>query len=156
MSRPLARAALSIASRGNGALLVSCIVAAGVIAVIAAAVLFWNDSEPARNFGLLLSLAIALPVALWRIILQARQAAAAESSAQTSAQSQTTAQREALDNQLRTGTEMITSDSSAARRAGIFLLRRLAEEHSADYDDVVREIFRAARRESERHPDADC
>ena len=135
MSRALARAALSIASRGNGALLV---------AVTAAAVLFWNDSEPARNFGLLLSLSIALPVALWRIILQARQAAAAESSAQTSAQSQTTAHREALDNQLRTGTEMLTSDSSAARAAGAFLLERLAVDHSLEYDQVVSDVLAAA------------
>lgn len=145
MRRRFARTALAFAARGNGAFLVSCIVAAGAIAVIAAAVLFWDDSEPARNFGILLSLSIALPVALWRIILQARQATAAESSARTGASAAATAQREALDHQLRTGTEMVTSETKASRAAGAFLLERLANDHPSEYDQVVYEVLTAAR-----------
>lgn len=144
MRRRPARTALAFAARGNGALLVSAIVAAGATAVIIAAVLFWNDSEPARNFGLLLSLAIALPVALWRIILQTRQAAAAESSARTGASAAATAQREALDNQLRTGAEMIAGDSHSARVVGAYLLDRLAADHPDDYDDVVWHVLQAS------------
>ena len=147
MRRRFVRTALAFAGRGNGAFLVSCIVAAGAIAVIAAAVLFWDDSEPARNFGILLSLSIALPVALWRIILQARQATAAESSARTGASAAATAQREALDHQLRTGAELVTSDSHPARIVGAYLLDRLAADRPGNYDDVVWRVLEASDRE---------
>ena len=131
------------------------IAAVALIGVVAISLVFWRESDIVRNFAILASLAIAVPVGLWRIGVAARQASAAERSAETGVQSQATAQREALDNQLRTGTEMLTSSSLPIRTAGAFLLERLADEHPHEYDDVVWSILRAAGAESEESQDAD-
>ena len=141
--------------RFDSPFIVLAIAAAALIGVVVISLVFWRESGIVRNFAILASLAIAVPVGLWRIAVAARQASAAERSAETSVQSQATAQREALDNQLRTGTEMLTSSSIPIRTAGAFLLERLADEHPNEYDDVVWRILRAAGAEGEESQDAD-
>ena len=134
--------------------IVALVVVAALVGVIALALLLWDESEAVRNFAILASLAIAVPVGLWRILVAARQAGAAERSAEAGASAAEISRREALDNQLRTGAEMIGSDDLATRAAGTYLLERLAAEHPDDYDEVVREALRVSRQQSESDSDA--
>ena len=121
------------------------LVVAALVGVIALALLLWDESETVRNFAILASLAIAVPVGLWRILVAARQAGAAERSAEAGASATEISRREALDNQLRTGAEMIAGGTGAVRAAGAFLLERLAADHPLEYDQVVSEVLAAAR-----------
>ena len=142
------------ARRLDGASVVIAIVAVGLAGAIAISLVFWRESEAVRNFAILASLAIAVPIGVWRIVLTARQAGAAERSAEAGASAAEISRREALDNQLRTGAEMIGSDDLATRAAGTYLLERLAAEHPDDYDEVVREALRVSRQQSESDSDA--
>ena len=134
--------------RLDGAFVVVAIVAVALIGAIVIALVFWRESDAVRNFAILASLAIAVPVGVWRMILTARQAEAAERAAQTGASAAETSRREALDNQLRAGVEMTGSDDLATRAAGTYLLERLAAEYPTDYDAVVREVLPVARQQS--------
>lgn len=125
--------------------IVALVVVAALVGVIALALLLWDESEAVRNFAILASLAIAVPVGLWRILVAARQAGAAERSAEAGASVAEISRREALDNQLRTGAEMVTGDTAAVRAAGAFLLERLAVDHPLEYDQVVAGVLAAAR-----------
>lgn len=135
--------------------IVAIVVVAALGGVIALALLLWDESEAVRNFAILASLAIAVPVGLWRILVAARQAGAAERSAEAGASAAEISQREALDNQLRTGAEMITGGTGAVRAAGAFLLERLAADHPFEYDQVVTEVLASARGASGSKEDAD-
>lgn len=131
--------------RLDGAFVVIAIVAVGLAGAIAISLVFWRESEAVRNFAILASLAIAVPIGVWRIVLTARQAGAAERSAEAGASAAEISRREALDNQLRTGAEMIAGSTGAVRAAGAFLLERLAADHPLEYDQVVSEVLAAAR-----------
>lgn len=135
--------------------IVALVVVAALVGVIALALLLWDESEAVRNFAILASLAIAVPVGLWRILVAARQAGAAERSAEAGASAAEISQREALDNQLRTGAEMVTRDTAAVRAAGAFLLERLAVDHPFEYDQVVAEVLASVRNASGDGEDAD-
>lgn len=142
-------------SRRAESRIVALVVVAALVGVIALALLLWDESEAVRNFAILASLAIAVPVGLWRILVAARQAGAAERSAEAGASAAEISRREALDNQLRTGAEMITGGTGAVRAAGAFLLERLAAEHPFEYDQVVTEVLASARGASGNEEDAD-
>ena len=72
-----------------------------------------------RNFGLVIAAGIALPLAIWRSIVAARQA--------------TTAQRGLLNERYQKGAEMLGSEGLSVRLGGIYTLARLAREHPGDY-----------------------
>ena len=133
---------------------VAFVVLAALIGVVALALLLWDESEAVRNFAILASLAIAVPVGLWRILVAARQASAAERSATAGASAAETSRREALDAQLRAGAAMIADQNPGARAAGGYLLKRLAEEHADDYNDVVAAVLAAVLANREGSDDA--
>ena len=143
------------ARRLDGAFVVIAIATVGLAGAIAISLIFWRESEAVRNFAILASLAIAVPIGVWRIVLTARQAGAAERSAEAGAAAAEISRREALDNQLRTGAEMITGGTGAVRAAGAFLLERLAADHPFEYDQVVTEVLASARGASGNEEDAD-
>ena len=141
--------------RFDSPFIVLAIAAAALIGVVVISLVFWRESDIVRNFAILASLAIAVPVGLWRIAVAARQASAAERSAEASAESAAVSRREALDAQLRAGTEMINSELRATRVAGAYLLRRLATEHGDEYDEIVRRVLGSSRAAEKEPSDGD-
>lgn len=139
----------------DAGVVIFAIAAAALVGVVAISIVFWRESDIVRNFAILASLAIAVPVGLWRIAVAARQASAAERSAEASAESAAVSRREALDAQLRTGTEMVNSEFRATRVAGAYLLRRLASDHSGEYDEIVRRVLGSSRIAEKERRDGD-
>ena len=81
-----------------------------------------------RNFGLVIAAGIALPLAIWRSIVAARQA--------------TTAQLGLLNERYQKGAEMLGSKVLAVRLGGIYALARLArDDHSGDYHTQVMSLL---------------
>ena len=81
-----------------------------------------------RNFGLVIAAGIALPLAIWRSIVAARQA--------------TTAQLGLLNERYQKGAEMLGSKVLAVRLGGIYALVRLArDDHSGDYHTQVMSLL---------------
>ena len=72
-----------------------------------------------RNFGLVIAAGIALPLAIWRSIVAARQA--------------TTAQLGLLNERYQKGSEMLGNKGLSVRLGGIYALARLARERPRDY-----------------------
>ena len=72
-----------------------------------------------RNFGLVIAAGIALPLAIWRSIVAARQA--------------TTAQLGLLNERYQKGVEMLGNKGLSVRLGGIYALARLARERPRDY-----------------------
>ena len=99
-----------------------------------ASVIFWdalnaNESSSAtvRNLALVISVVIALPLAIWRSMVAARQAE--------------TAYRGLLNERYQKGSEMIGSNVLSVRLGGIYALRRLAEEHPEEYHVQIMRLF---------------
>ena len=80
-----------------------------------------------RNFGLLIVAVIALPLAIWRSIVAARQA--------------TTAQRGLLNERYQKGAEMLGSKTPPVRLGGIYALARQAREQPEDYHTQIMRIL---------------
>ena len=99
-----------------------------------ASVAYWdslnvNESSSAtiRNLTLVVSVVIALPLAIWRSVVAARQAE--------------TAYHGLLNERYQKGSEMLGSNVLSVRLGGIFALRRLAEEHPEEYHVQIMRLF---------------
>ena len=90
-----------------------------------------------RNFGLVIAAGIALPLAIWRSIVAARQA--------------TTAQGGLLNERYQKGAEMLGSKVLPVRLGGIYALARLAREDPEDYHVQIMSLLCAFV----RHPAGD-
>ena len=99
-----------------------------------------SGSTTIRNLGLVGGGVIALCIAYWRSRIADRQAA--------------TSQQQLLDEQHRQGAAMLGSELLPVRLAGIYALRRLAEEHPQHYHiQVMRQLCSFARRPPLPKPD---
>ena len=132
--------------------------AALLIAEVALTVRFWDwlsvgasPSETIRNLGFIVAGSIALPIAIWRGIVADRQARAARSQSETSLRQTETAQRSLLNERYQKGAEMLGGEVLSTRLAGIYALRRLAEEHPEQYHVQAMELLCAFA----RHPTKD-
>ena len=99
-----------------------------------ASVAFWdslnaNESSSAtiRNLALVVSVVVALPLAIWRSMVAARQAE--------------TAYRGLLNERYQKGSEMLGSKLLSVRLGGIYALRSLAEEHPEEYHVQIMRVF---------------
>ena len=99
-----------------------------------ASVAFWdslnaNESSSAtiRNLALVVSVVVALPLAIWRSMVAARQAE--------------TAYRGLLNERYQKGSEMLGSNVLSVRLGGIYALRSLAEEHPEEYHVQIMRLF---------------
>ena len=117
------------ASEHRVALSASIIAALIMIVLI---VLFWgwlsdgeSGSTTIRNMGLVIGGAIALAIAGWRSVVADRQSRAAQRQAET-------AEADLLNKRYQDGAAMLGSEVLAVRLAGIYALRRLAEEHAQE------------------------
>ena len=80
-----------------------------------------------RNFGLVIAAVIALPLAIWRSIVAARQA--------------TTAQLGLLNERCKKGADMLASEKLTVRLGGIYTLAWLAREYPGDYHTPIMSLF---------------
>ena len=80
-----------------------------------------------RNFGLVIAAVIALPLAIWRSIVAARQA--------------TTAQLGLLNERCQKGADMLASEKLTVRLGGIYTLAWLAREYPGDYHTPIMSLF---------------
>ena len=133
--------------------------AALLIAEVALTVRFWDwlsvgasPSETIRNLGFIVAGSIALPIAIWRGIVADRQARAARIQSETSLRQTETAQRSLLNERYQKGAEMLGGEVLSTRLAGIYALRRLAEEHPEQYHVQAMELLCAFA----RHPAKDA
>ena len=110
----------------------------GILFVIAASVLvsiaYWDSlnvvesiSATIRNLALVVSVVIALPLAIWRSMVAEQQAK--------------TAYRGLLNERYQKGSEMMGSNILSVRLGGIYALRRLAEEHPEEYYVNIIRLF---------------
>ena len=101
-------------------------------------VLFWETlhgdevsvSNTIRNLGLVIGGAEAILLATWRSLVARKQAAATEHQADA-------AQQILLNERYQKAAEMLGNGSLSVRLAGIYALRRLAEEHPEPYHVLV-------------------
>ena len=108
---------------------------------------YWGDlhgnqdslSTTIRNLGLVVGGAEAMLLATWRSIVARRQAAAAQCQADS-------AQQVLLNDRYQKAAEMLGNAALSVRLAGIYALRRLAEEHPEQYHVLVIELFCAFAR----------
>ena len=116
-----------------------------LLAGILLSVVFWgwlhptapttvSNSETLRNVGLLIGGALAFVFALWRGWVADRQAVAAQRQADT-------AQQSLLNERYERGAEMLGSEVLSVRLAGIYALRRLAEEQPEQYHISIMQLF---------------
>ena len=96
-------------------------------------------STTIRNLGLVVGGAEAMLLATWRSIVARRQAAATQRQADS-------AQQVLLNERYQKAAEMLGNASLPVRLAGIYALRRLAEEHPEQYHVLVIELFCAFAR----------
>ena len=87
-----------------------------------------------RNFGLVIAAGIALPLAIWRSIVAARQAATAQRQSET-------AQRGVLNERCQKGAELLGSKVLPVRLGGIYALAQLAREHPGDYHTQIMSLL---------------
>ncbi|MYI81955.1 MAG: pentapeptide repeat-containing protein [Chloroflexi bacterium] len=87
-------------------------------------------STTIRNLGLVVGGVIALIIAGWRGWVADQQALAAQQQADT-------AERSLIDERLQNGAAMLGSNLLSVRLAGIYALRRVAEERPAEYHQQV-------------------
>ena len=80
-----------------------------------------------RNFGLVIAAVIALPLAIWRSIVAARQA--------------TTAQLGLLNERYQKGADMLGSEKLTVRLGGIYALAWLDREYPGDYRRPIMSLF---------------
>ena len=78
-----------------------------------------SSSTTIRNLGLVIAATIALPLAIWRSMVAARQADAARKQSET-------AQRGLLNERYQKGAEMLGSNVLVVRLDGIYALVRLS------------------------------
>ena len=116
------------------------------VAVVVTIYVFEGSGQPSaagarsvlvRNVGLVIGGAFAFWVAVWRSRVADRQA--------------DTAQRGLLNQRYQEGAEMLGSALLSVRLAGIYSLRRLAEEHAMEYHIQIMRLFCAFM----RHPVGD-
>ena len=93
-----------------------------------------SRSTTIRNLGLLVGGLVALILASWRSWVSDVQVSVAQQQANT-------AQEGVLHDQFQRGAEMLGSGSLSTRLGGVFVLRRLAEEHPDEYHIQVMELF---------------
>ncbi|MCY4514965.1 MAG: pentapeptide repeat-containing protein [Candidatus Tectomicrobia bacterium] len=93
-----------------------------------------SSSATIRNLALVVSVAIALPLAIWRSMVAGRQAE--------------TAYRGLLNERYQKGSEMLGSRVLSVRLGGIYALRRLSEEHPEEYHLQIMRLFCAYVRDS--------
>ena len=107
-----------------------------------------SNGETLRNVGLLIGGVLALVFALWRGWVAERQANSSQSLVKASqkqveaAQHQVeTAQQGLLNDRYQRSAEMLGSTVMAVRLAGLYALRRLAEEHPAVFHAQCMELL---------------
>ena len=109
-----------------------------VVLVVAAAsvisIMYWDwlsiresNGSTIRNVVLAAAAGIALPLAVWRSIVAARQAE--------------TAQRGLLNERYQKGAEMLDSAVLSVRLGGIYALAGLAEDHPNQYHVPIFQLF---------------
>ncbi len=98
-----------------------------------------SNSETLRNVGLLIGGVLAFVFAVWRGWVAERQASAAQRQADI-------AQQSLLNERYERGAEMLGSVVLSVRLAGIYALRRLAEEHPEQYHIQIMELLCAFAR----------
>ena len=86
-----------------------------------------SGSTTIRNLGLVIVAVIALPLAVWRSMVAAKQA--------------DTAQQGLLNERYQTGAGMLGSDVLSVRLGGIYTLERLAKDHAKDYHIQIMSLF---------------
>ncbi len=127
-------------------------IAAIILAVeIILTVVFWDwlsgeesGSTTIRNIGFIMAGSVALPLAIWRGLVADTQATASQRQADT-------AQQSLLNERYERGAAMLGSSAVSVRLAGIYALRRLAEDHPENYHVQVMSVLSAFA----RHPTAD-
>ena len=129
-----------------------------LIGEIVLTVRFWDwldgeapPSETIRNLGFIIAGSIALPIAIWRGIVADRQASAARRQSETALTQTDTAQQSLLNERYQKGAEMLGSEVLSVRLAGIYALRRLAEDSPGEYHIQAMELLCAFV----RHPTLD-
>ena len=100
-----------------------------------------SNSETLRNVGLLIGGVLAFVFALWRGWVADRQATAAQRQADTAQLQANIAQQSLLNERYERGAEMLGSEVLSVRLAGIYALRRLAEEHPEQYHISIMQLF---------------
>ena len=93
-----------------------------------------SNSETLRNVGFLIGGALAFVFALWRGWEAERQTNAARRQSET-------AQQSLLNERYQTGAEMLGHGALSVRLAGVYALRRLAEDHPEQYHLQIMELF---------------
>ena len=112
-----------------------------------------SNSETLRNVGLLIGGLLAFVFAGWRAWVAERQANAARLQAETVLRQADTSQQSLLNERYQRGAAMLGSDVLAVRMGGIYALRRLAEEHPAQYHIQVMDLFCAFARNPTAGPE---
>ena len=112
-----------------------------------------SNSETLRNVGLLIGGLLAFVFAGWRAWVAERQANAARLQAQTALHQADTAQQSLLNERYQRGAEMLGSNVLVVRMGGIYALKRLAEEHPAEYHIQVMDLFCAFARNPTAGPE---
>ena len=100
-------------------------------------------STTIRNLGLVVGGAVAILLALWRSTVAERQADTARRQADT-------AQQSLLNERYQRAAEMLGSEVLSVRLAGIYALRRLAEENLEKYHVEIMRLFCAFARNPTR------
>ncbi len=93
-----------------------------------------SGSTTIRNLGFVVAGLVALPLAVWRARVADQQAKAADKQAET-------AQADLLNKRYQEGAAMLGSEVRAVRLAGIYALRRLAEDHPREYYTAVMSLL---------------
>ena len=112
-----------------------------------------SSSETLRNVGLLIGGLLAFVFAGWRAWVAERQANAARLQSETTLRQADTAQLSLLNERYQRGAEMLGSDVLAVRMGGIYALKRLAEEHPAQYHIQIMDMFCAFARNPTAGPE---
>ena len=100
-----------------------------------------SNSTTFRNVGLLIGAIIAGVLAIWRSSVAERQAKATQDQAIVAQTQANTAQESLRHDRYQRGAEMLGSELSPVRLAGISALKRLAADYPEEYHVQIMDVF---------------